>query len=1649
MRYIAIFICLSMLFFVLEADPIQLEEVAANQLIINFELPDYEISGGIARRDNYQTIEAPGSLIHLESGYPQIPYYSGSLGLPIDGDFYIQIIDYDQTMLRNINLRPTDSFLEDSVNKESVSYKNPSVYQKDALYPSRLVEKGSTAYHRDRYFAGFVINPFQYNPVRNELVITHNLTLRINIIGDTTSKTRRASSESFIDKAASEFILNNTHSQHWRKERVPLTNLNYRSPNTIEEIQIVVDSEGIYQVSYEDLIEALQDYEYSLAFDWDNLDPRYFELSSQDGIVPIHFSGENNHSFDPGDYFEFWGVPNYGEETYYDAYTAENVYTLKLNNHLGSRLAVANGGLQVSDPTQYIVPSSYKHTVHLEEQRTRNHLGAQVYYDPDFYREDIWFWQRVDAPSMRAVPFELEYPMPSDIKSADVKVSLWGATYTRLPGSQWPNTNILDHHALVYVNDALINNHMWNGQREKIFTNTQPVINSVLNHGSNNLYITLPGIQGIENEQVLLDYIEISYWREYKTDNDMIKFSKPQDMPNGLYQFELENFTESEISVYVLGNSILENVQIEPSSELIGTFEVAFQHEVFTDDIRFYAVGENSKKSPLEIRAKTPSNLHYTGNQADYIIITSNDFIDNEGTQLFKSIWEQQGYAVKLVNQQHIFDEFSDGIRSAQAIKDFLSYAYHNWQEPALTHVMLLGDGLTDERDDSSNRPYNIIPFRNVWFERRGATASDNWYGCIVGEDPVPDIVIARLPIWREEQIIEVANKTLQYLENPNYDDLWHSKITLVGGGKPHEGSFFSKQNERIRAGHIPQFYHINRVYGNVEDLPDGYHGTTIDLKNYINEGTKYLQFIGHGGGYIWGDYNLLNRDDISTLMNQNFPFVASLSCFASAFNNRGSTSIGEEFVITPNRGAIAHIGFTGYGYKYADEYYGMYLNDGIFKENVRTVGEIVDFAKTRFFLAATSSNIKTALIHGSALLGDPMIKLFCPPKDTQIELSDYNLSEGDSLHIQAEVGDQITHGVFRIYDEDEILLPEYQPITIPAIENQITSPPFIIPSSPDSIYAHTVKLFAYGHNTSSIGMTNYAVGQSAMVNLQIIPETPTESDSIMIKADFFAEEGIQSVTCHIAPQSTISMSNISGHTYSLDNYIQPHNAGNVIKFHFEIVDQLGNITLTNEKTITISGPDLALQSIELVEKNNLPAIKMKVRNIGSIASGSCFLRIFDTLTSPPVLIDSTEVEPVESMAYRFEHVFIPLLNGEYRFRATINPGGESFSEYTYANNSITSEQYEINMYAVGDSLVTGTSLDGNLACTFPPDLNYQPSIFYINSLGNLESEYQPDIKPITLKNGMLSQAYEIGTLNPEVLSDSLGHFQNKTVTLEFHYSEQDSTTLAWQDDGRFAVYRWQPEFEKWIFQGGYTDVDDKIIVYEAQKTGIYSVFYNDDHTKPTVSLNVEGQEFTHGGYIAGDGTISIILKDENGIDLFDNVPELYLEGQLIKQENYSIAITSDNLIHVPIKYKLENLSEGNYTLEIECHDLNSNHVSHSLDFRVSAKFDIINLANYPNPISLNTENPVNRGRTRFTYVLTDNADKVDLKIYTVSGRLVKKFSNLSSSVGYHEFPRSVHGWDCRDEEGYLLANGVYFYRITAKKGNKTIEKTGKMAIIK
>ena len=63
-------------------------------------------------------------------------------------------------------------------------------------------------------------------------------------------------------------------------------------------------------------------------------------------------------------------------------------------------------------------------------------------------------------------------------------------------------------------------------------------------------------------------------------------------------------------------------------------------------------------------------------------------------------------------------------------------------------------------------------------------------------------------------------------------------------------------------------------------------------------------------------------------------------------------------------------------------------------------------------------------------------------------------------------------------------------------------------------------------------------------------------------------------------------------------------------------------------------------------------------------------------------------------------------------------------------------------------------------------------------------------------------------------------------------------------------------------------------------------------------------------------------------------------------------------------------------------------------------------------------------------------ADRVEAKLYDVSGRLVRTLAERNFPAGEHHLT-----WDGRDDDGRLLARGVYFARVRfASRGFESVK---------
>lgn len=210
------------------------------------------------------------------------------------------------------------------------------------------------------------------------------------------------------------------------------------------------------------------------------------------------------------------------------------------------------------------------------------------------------------------------------------------------------------------------------------------------------------------------------------------------------------------------------------------------------------------------------------------------------------------------------------------------------------------------------------------------------------------------------------------------------------------------------------------------------------------------------------------------------------------------------------------------------------------------------------------------------------------------------------------------------------------------------------------------------------------------------------------------------------------------------------------------------------------------------------------------------------------------------------------------------------------------------------------------------------------------------------------------------------------------------------------------------------------------------------DTIPPTVELYVENEKvgagFESDCYVSPSPEIEAVFVDDwSGIDTRDI--SLTLNGKPI--ENFELDHDEVGSNVVKLSYNPSSLRNGRYTLAVKLADCaaNPNSASCSATFRVESSFKLMNVRNYPNP---------SWGNTKFVYTLSRNADDVTIKIYSVTGQLLK---TIPGGAGRRN--ANVLAWDGRDLNGNNVASGVYLYKVLARRQGDHVQTTGKMVVVR
>src|SRR5262249_18348781 len=121
---------------------------------------------------------------------------------------------------------------------------------------------------------------------------------------------------------------------------------------------------------------------------------------------------------------------------------------------------------------------------------------------------------------------------------------------------------------------------------------------------------------------------------------------------------------------------------------------------------------------------------------------------------------QRQGYSVALVDVDDIYDEFSFGQKTPQALKDFFQYSITKWKRTP-RFVMLVGDSSYDPKNYLGYGDNDLVPTKLIDTQRM-ETASDDWLVDFDG-DSLPDLAIGRLPVRSVSETLSLSTKIVNY----------------------------------------------------------------------------------------------------------------------------------------------------------------------------------------------------------------------------------------------------------------------------------------------------------------------------------------------------------------------------------------------------------------------------------------------------------------------------------------------------------------------------------------------------------------------------------------------------------------------------------------------------------------------------------------------------------------------------------------------------------------------------------------------------------------------------------------------------------------------------------------------------------------------
>ncbi|MFT3745463.1 MAG: C25 family cysteine peptidase [Pyrinomonadaceae bacterium] len=464
--------------------------------------------------------------------------------------------------------------------------------------------------------------------------------------------------------------------------------------------------------------------------------------------------------------------------------------------------------------------------------------------------------------------------------------------------------------------------------------------------GTNVLELT----SGAGSDKSLFDFVSVKYARKYSADQDKISFYAP-----GAKKFDITGFSTSNVRVF--------DTTFDGNPVLISNVSMVNTGSDFTAKVPSgrmmvgYAVEDSALLQATAITENLPSTLSAVQNSADMVIVSysSPSFLNAaEAWATYRRSSAGGRFTVKVVSIDDVFDEFSYGSASEEALRSFFGHANDEWTlKPK--YVLLIGDASYDKRNYQGLGKNDLVPSKFVDLIKTESSSDD----AVVdfNDDGFAELAIGRIPARTAAQVNAALAKTIDYEANQQS----FSRGVLFAHDRPLDYDFEGVNISLSQA--LPPGTPISMV--GVDDS-----NAHAQLVERMNDGKMLVNYAGHGSTGLWANSDFFTMNQVSELTNAAHPsFYSMLSCLNGYFTMPDRDTLSETLLFSQTGGAAAAWASTGETTPDIQEVMAQRFFDQMVIGPHNRVGDLVRDAKS---VITQGRDVRLSWV----LIGDPALRI-------------------------------------------------------------------------------------------------------------------------------------------------------------------------------------------------------------------------------------------------------------------------------------------------------------------------------------------------------------------------------------------------------------------------------------------------------------------------------------------------------------------------------------------------------------------------------------------------------------------------------------------------------------------------------------------------